>query len=126
MTTSNKGSIHPTAEIHPTAIIEGDVTIGAYSRVGAGTVLTGTITVGHHTLIHCNVAIRGRNTIGSYVHIYDRVNIEGGRPGGVGSVTCDEPDTSLIGDYCWVNHGATMHGSQLEEGAALCINACLD
>ena len=119
--------IDPRAEIHPTAILEGNVTIGAFTTVGAGTVITGKVTIGHHCNICCNVVIRGTNTIGNWVHIYDLVNIEGGRPGNhAGSSTAVDPDRSIIGDWCWINHGATMHGSQLEEGAAVLINACLD
>ena len=120
-------NIDPTAEVHQTAILEGDVTIGAFTTVGAGTVITGRVTIGHHCIIACNVVIRGRNTIGNWVHIYDLVNIEGGRPGRyLGGVVDEEPDQSIIGDRCWINHGATMHGSQLADDAVLDINACLD
>ena len=121
------GKIDPTADIHPSAIIEGNVTIGAFTKIGAGAVITGNVTIGHHTLIQCNTVIRGTNTIGDYVHIYDLVCIEGGRPGQhKGGVTSEEPDHSIIGNECWINHGATMHGSQLADGAALDLNACLD
>ena len=120
-------NIDPTAEIHPSAIIEGEVTIGAFSTVGAGTVITGRITIGHHCNICCNVVLRGPIIIGNWVHIYDLVNIECGRPGNnAGGVTSVEPDHSIIGDWCWINHGATMHGSQLGEGSAVLINASLD
>ena len=72
--------IDPTADVHPTVILEGTIKIGAFTKVDAGTVITGQVTIGHHTLIRCNVVIRGRNTIGNYTHIYDSVCIEGGRP----------------------------------------------
>jgi carbonic anhydrase/acetyltransferase-like protein (isoleucine patch superfamily) len=118
--------IHPTAEIHPTVLLEGKVTVGPYTKIDSGTIITGDVTIGHHTLIRCNVVIRGRNTIGSYTHIYDSVCIEGGRPAQVGSSTAQVPDRSIIGDDCWINHGATMHGTQLEDGAAVGLNACCD
>jgi len=127
MTRERRIEIHPTADVHPSVILEGNVRIGAFTYVGPGTVIIGNVTIGHHTLIQCNVVIRGTNTIGNYVHIYDLVCIEGGRPGGhLGGVTSQEPDRSIIGDYVWINHGATMHGSQLAEGAVLDLNACLD
>jgi carbonic anhydrase/acetyltransferase-like protein (isoleucine patch superfamily) len=85
-------------------------------------VLSGRITVGSHTRIQIGVVIRGTNTIGSYVNIYDLVNIEGGRPKGYH----DSDDRSIISGYGWVNHGATMHGSQIGRGAAVGINAALD
>ena len=119
-------NVHETADVHPSVILEGTVTIGAYSKVGAGTVITGNVTVGHHTLVQCNVVIRGRNTIGNYVHIYDSVCIEGGRPAKVGSSQAEVADRSIIGDDCWVNHRATMHGTQMSDGSAVGLNACCD
>ena len=118
--------VHPTAWVHPTVLLEGNVTIGAYTKVDAGTVITGNVTIGHHSLVRCNVVIRGRNRIGNYVHIYDSVCIEGGRPALVGSSIAEEPDQSIIGDDCWVNHGATMHGTQMAPRSAVCLNACCD
>ncbi len=126
MVKENSGiNIHPTAEIHPTALLEGDITIGEFTTVGAGTVISGNVTIGHHTLIHCNAVIRGRNRIGNYVHIYDSVLIERGRPAEASS-SAEVPDQSIIGDYCWINHGATLHGTQVSEGGAIHLNACCD
>ncbi len=118
--------IHPTADIHPSVILEGNITVGPYTKIDAGTIITGNVTIGHHTLIRCNVTIRGTNKIGSYTHIYDNVNIEGGRPAKVGSSRAQVPDRSIIGDGCWINHGATMHGTQIGDGAAVGLNACCD
>ena len=123
MTKENGGiKIHPTAEIHPTVLLEGNVTIGEFTKIESGTIISGDVTIGHHTFIRCNVVIRGRNTIGNYVHIYDNVCIERGRPPEAAEV----PDQSIIGDYCWVNHGATMHGTQIADGGAVGLNACCD
>jgi len=123
----SKLNIDPTAQIHASVILEGNITVGAFTRIGAGTVITGNITIGHHCIVACNVVIRGTNTIGDWVHIYDQVLIEGGRPGAfTGGVTSEAPDCSIIGNGCWLNHGATMHGSQLGDGAVLDLNACLD
>ena len=124
----NKGphNIDPTADIHPSVILEGRVTVGAYTKIGAGTVITGNVTIGHHSLVQCNVTIRGTNTIGNYVHIYDNVCIEGGRPAKIGSSTAEVPDESIIGDHCWINHGATMHGTQMADRSAVNLNACCD
>lgn len=127
-TAQNQGPhpIHPTADVHPSVILEGKVTVGPYTKIDAGTIITGDVTIGHHTLIRCNVTIRGRNVIGNYTHIYDNVNIEGGRPAQVGSSTAEVPDRSIIGDHCWINHGATMHGTQIDDGGAVGLNACCD
>lgn len=119
-------NIDETAEIHPSVIMEGNITIGAFTKVDAGTVLMGDIEIGHHSLIRCNVVIRGPNRIGNFTHIYDNVLIEGGRPGKVGGVLCDEADQSIIGDECWINHGAVMHGAQIGNRSGVGLNACLD
>ena len=119
-------NIDPTADIHPSVILEGKVTVGPYTKIDAGTIITGNVTIGHHTLIRCNVTIRGTNKIGNYTHIYDNVCIEGGRPAKVGSSRAEVPDRSIIGDGCWINHGATMHGTQVGNGGAIGLNACCD
>jgi carbonic anhydrase/acetyltransferase-like protein (isoleucine patch superfamily) len=119
-------NIHPTADVHPSVILQGRITVGPYTKIDIGTIITGNVTIGHHTLIRCNVTIRGTNKIGNYTHIYDNVNIEGGRPAKVGSSRAQVPDRSVIGDGCWINHGATMHGTQVADGGALGLNACCD
>jgi carbonic anhydrase/acetyltransferase-like protein (isoleucine patch superfamily) len=119
-------NVHPTAEIHPTVLLAGNVTVGAFTKIDSGTIIAGNVTIGHHTLIRCHVVIRGRNTIGNYTHIYDSVCIEGGRPAQVGSTTAEVADRSIIGDDCWINHGATMHGTQMGDGSAVGLNACCD
>ena len=121
--------IDETADIHPSAILEGNITIGAFTKIGAGVVMSGEVTIGHHTLVQCNTVIRGRNAIGNaagrrWVHIYDQVCIEGGRPGNhAGGATCEEADRSIIGDECWLNHGAIMHGSRIDDGGVLDLAA---
>jgi predicted DNA-binding protein with PD1-like motif/carbonic anhydrase/acetyltransferase-like protein (isoleucine patch superfamily) len=119
-------NIHPTARVHPTAILEGRVTVGACSKIFAGAVITGDVTIGHHTMVHCNATLRGTMRIGNLTHIYDNVNIEGGRPAGAGSSTAEVPDQAIIGDNCWVNHGAVMHGTQLADRSAVGLSACCD
>jgi carbonic anhydrase/acetyltransferase-like protein (isoleucine patch superfamily) len=120
-------NIDPTARIHPTVILEGRVTIGPYTVVDSGTILTGNITIGHHTLLRCNVTIRDRVKIGNYTHIYDNVNIEGGRPPKpVGGSLAEVADQAIIGDHCWINHGAIMHGTQIGDGGAVGLNTACD
>ncbi len=121
-------NIAPTAFVHPSVILEGQVSVGAYTTVGAGTILTGNIRIGHHTRLACNVTIRGLCTVGNYTHIYDNVNIEGGRHSlkPTGGVLNEVPDQAIIGDHCWVNHGAIMHGTQIADGGAVGLNTACD
>jgi len=137
--------IDSAAQIHESVILEGEIIVGQYvtieagvvlngiidigsfTKIMAGTVISGKVTVGHHCNIACNAVLRGTIVVGDWVHIYDLVLIEGGRPGNnAGGVTSEKPERSIIGNACWVNHGATMHGSRLEDGAVLDLNACLD
>lgn len=120
-------TIDPTAFVHPTVILEGTIHIGPYSYLDAGSILTGDVTVGHHSLIRCNVTIRGRVRIGNYTHIYDNVNIEGGRPAKpVGGSLAEVADQAIIGDHCWINHGAVMHGTQIADGGAVGLGTACD
>lgn len=123
---NDQHNVHPTADIHPSVILKGNDTVGAYTRIDAGTVLTGNITIGHHTLIRCKVTIRGNVQIGNYPHIYDNVCIEGGRQPKLWSTINEKRDQAIIGDYCWVNHGATMHGTQMADRSAVNLNTACD
>jgi carbonic anhydrase/acetyltransferase-like protein (isoleucine patch superfamily) len=54
--------IHPTATIAPSAVIEGDVRIGAHSHVSHGAILVGeggTIEVGEYVTVMENAVLRG-------------------------------------------------------------------
>ncbi|MGH2352745.1 MAG: gamma carbonic anhydrase family protein [Chloroflexota bacterium] len=118
--------IDPTAYIDPTAILQGNVRIGQWSKIEAGVVIAGSITIGDHTVIHCGTVLRGPIDIGNYVQIFDQCCIEGGRGPGVGTVESGSRDRSIIKDGAWINHGASMHGCQLGEHAAIGLNAALD
>lgn len=119
--------IDPTAFVHPTVILEGKVSVGPYAYIDAGSILTGNVSIGHHTLIRCNVTIRGRVKVGNYTHIYDNVNIEGGRPARpLGGSLAEVADQAIIGDHCWINHGAIMHGTQIADGGAVGLNTACD
>lgn len=118
-------NIDPTAVIHPSVILDGKITIGAFSVIGPGTILEGNIRIGHHTRVACNVTIRGPNKIGNFTQIYDNVNIEGGRGANVGTSGATG-DQSIIGDGCWINHGAVMHGTQVGDGGAVGLGAACD
>lgn len=52
-------TIHPTAQIHPTAIIEGDVTIGEGTRVLPFACIKGPCVIGARTIIGNNALVRG-------------------------------------------------------------------
>jgi UDP-N-acetylglucosamine acyltransferase len=120
MLKDNQIHIDKTATIHPSAIIEGKVTIGKYTYIGAGTIISGNnIVIGDYCRFFMNIVIRGAHlTIGNYVNIFDNANIESGRG--------EHIDKSEIGDYTWINHGSVMHGSNVEKYAVIGMNASLN
>jgi carbonic anhydrase/acetyltransferase-like protein (isoleucine patch superfamily) len=77
-------TVDPSAYVAPTAVLCGDVRIGAHARVLFGAVLTaedGTITVGERCVIMENALIRGRKqhptTIGDNVLIGPHAHVNG-------------------------------------------------
>lgn len=118
--------IHPTADIHPNVYFEGNITVGEFCQIDAGTIIMGDVTIGHHSVIRCNSTLRGTITIGNYVHIFDQVNIEGGRPGNIATTKNEVPDKAIIGDRCLIYHGTVMHGTQIGEGTVIGMRSCCD
>ena len=118
-------SIDETAYVHPSAILEGNITIGMWSSVGMGTTIHGDVTIGHHTLIRDRVHIRvGTCEIGNYVGIYDLAQIGGG--GRPWNGAPEGGHQSVIRDGAWINHGCVIHSSYISEYAAVGLNAVLD
>ena len=62
--------IHETAKIHPSAVIEGNVTIGANASVGPFTYISGNVTIGEGTEVMSHVVIKGDTTIGNGNRIF--------------------------------------------------------
>lgn len=82
--TGSSPAIHPTARIAPTAVISGDVTIGAHCSIGFGAVLTaesGPITLGENVIVMDTAVLRGVRhaplTIGSNVLVGPRAYLTG-------------------------------------------------
>ena len=118
-------NIAETADVHPTAQLLGNITIGEWTRVGPGTIIQGDVTIGHHTLIRSMVLIRvGRLEIGNYVGIYDLAQIGGGGKPWNGAP--EGGHQSVIKDGAWINHGCVVHSSYIDENAAVGLNAVLD
>lgn len=109
-------SIHPTAFVHPDAVVIGDVEIGAESSVWPTAVLrgdSGRIVVGAQTsvqdgsVIHCTS--RQDTVIGSRCVIGHRVHLEG----------CTIEDDSLVGSGAVVLHDAVVRAGGFVAAAAL-------
>ena len=107
--------IHPTASVASSAIVTGDVTIGAHSRVLHGAVLNGNL---------------GPVRIGSYVVVMEQALLRGRseHPLTVGDAVLVGPHTHLNGttveDEVFVATGVSMFpGSRAGRGSELRINS---
>ena len=115
--------IDKTADIHPNAYFEGNITIGRYVRIEAGVILSGDISIGDYTVIRANSALRKNVTVGKNVQIFEQVLIEVGRP----DQYCENPpDRALISDNCMIGPGSVMHGPKLGEGTIIGMKCALD
>lgn len=110
--------IHPDAVVAPTAIISGDVTIGADTQVLHGAVITaegGPITLGRSVIVMENALVRASAT--NAVHIGDHTLV-GPMASVSGAVVGDEVflatgtrvfNGARIGDRCEVRINAVVH-----------------
>ena len=113
----NRPVIHPTAKIHQSVIIDGNVEIGADTFVGPGTVITATsgrISIGSKTVVMENAIIRSSKhfdcLIGDHVLIGPKACITG----------------ATIENACFIATNSTIfHGSHLQSGTVLAVNGII-
>lgn len=107
--------IHPTAVIAPSAVISGDVTIGAHSQVLHGAVITaegGAITMGDSVIVMENALIRASAT--DPVHIGDHVLV-----GPMASIS-----GATVADEVFLATGTRVfNGARIGERSEVRINA---
>lgn len=108
-------TIHPTAFIHPDAVIIGDVRIGAQSSVWPGAVLRGdiaSITIGERTSIQDNCVIHTTppypTVVGNDCVVGHIVHLEG----------CTIGNGVLVG-----NASMVLHNVHVGDGATIAANA---
>jgi carbonic anhydrase/acetyltransferase-like protein (isoleucine patch superfamily) len=120
-------NVDPKADIHPTAVLIGNVTVGAHTRIGPKVVIQGDVTIGHHVNILGQAVIQaGKLTIGNYVKIDYGSRIVAGRPAAPGITANTAADQMYIRDNCWVGMNATLRGARMEEGSAVGMRAVAD
>ena len=108
-------TIHASAYVSPAAVVSGDVTVGAGSRILHGAVLSaedGPVRIGENVVVMENALVRGRlahpATVGDSVLIGPHAHVNG----------------STVESGCFVATGASLFpGSTLGEGAEVRINA---
>lgn len=118
-------------DVHPTAVIEGDVEMGTGNVVGPYSVLVGPLTlrddneIGPHAVIGTHgdeIWQRRHDTTGKRVKIGSRCTIRE-------HVTVHKPvygDLTLLGDDVYLMHGAYIaHDARLGDGAILAQNTAI-
>lgn len=109
--------IHPSARIMKGVIMDGNVSIGENTYVGAGAIISsngGSISIGSNTVIMENAIIRASPkfdcSIGNHVLIGPKACITG----------------ATIQDCCFIATNATIfHGSELSGGTVLAVNSII-
>jgi NDP-sugar pyrophosphorylase family protein len=69
-----QSTIH--GDIHPSAVVEGNVELGTGSRILPGVYIEGNVIIGDHCKIGPNCYIRGATSIGDHCHIGQAVEIK--------------------------------------------------
>lgn len=123
--------IHPTAVVAPTAVISGDVSIGADSQVLHGAVITaegGAITIGESVIVMENALIRSTTAnsvrIGNNTLVGPMASVSGAS---IGAEVFLATGTRIfngarIGDRCEVRINSVVHlRTQLAEGTVVPI-----
>ena len=109
------GHIDPTAWVAPTAVVSGDVSLGAHSRVMSGAVVTGElgpVVIGSHVVVMEHALVRGRQQhpdpdgvlVGPHTHL----------------------NGTVVEDEVFIATGVSMFpGSKAGAGSELRINSVL-
>lgn len=118
-------------EIHPTAVVDGDVTLGSGNRVGPFAVLHGPLELGDDNEIgaHAVIGVRGDE-------LRDRRYDASGKRIRIGSrciirehATVHKPcygEETVVGDDVYVMHGGYVaHDTRLGDGAVLAQNTAI-
>ncbi|RME20565.1 MAG: gamma carbonic anhydrase family protein [Deltaproteobacteria bacterium] len=92
--------IHPQAYVHPSAVVIGDVALGAGTSVWPGSVLRGD---------------QGRIEVGAETSLQDGVIAHATRG----------TSTTTVGDRCVVGHRAVLHGCTVEDDVLVGMGAIL-
>src|SRR6187551_2075364 len=95
--------------IHPTAIVEGNIIMGQGNVIGPHVVIRGNITIGHHNLIDTGVVIENNVTIGHHNHMYAYSSIGAlGEMGSKGDRLVEEGRV-IIGDEVTIREFVCIH-----------------
>ncbi|MGV2989051.1 acyl-ACP--UDP-N-acetylglucosamine O-acyltransferase [Vibrio sp. E150_011] len=120
--------IHETAKIHPSAVIEGNVSIGANSTVGPFTYISGDVTIGANNEIMSHVVIKGNTILGDDNRVFPQAIIgeenQDKKYGGEDTRVI-VGNRNVIRESVQIHRGTTQDKTQTVVGDdnLLCVNA---
>ena len=105
--------IHPTAQIHPTSIVEEGAKIGENVVIGPFCIIGENVEIGKGTVLHSHVVVKGVTKIGEDNQIFQFSSI--------GEVNQDlkyhgEPTKTIIGDRNRIREHVTIHRGTVQGG----------
>lgn len=99
-------SIHPSAVIHRTAIVEDGATIGEQTRIGPWAYIDQEVTIGAHCVIGPRVTILRYTKLGSHCEVHNGA-VLGDTPQDVAFK--NQPSYVQIGNHCIIREFVTIH-----------------
>lgn len=114
---SSAPRIHPEASVHPSAVIEGDVEIGAGTKVGPWCMLLGTVgpvRIGTGCTLIAHATVNGPITVGDGNVLYPQVSL-GFAPQDLGFPPDRPGPGCVIGNRNVFREGATVHRGKTSE-----------
>ena len=113
---------HPTATVHPTAILDGDIELGEAVDIGPWCVLRGRIQIGAHTRLLGHNHLEGPLELGAGNVLYPGAHL-GFSPQSL-KYDHDAPGCGLVvGDRNVLREGVTVHRAMTDEGPTTIGNA---
>ena len=109
--------VHPDATVHPRAIVEGDVEVGAGTTIGPGCIVLGTVgpvRIGPKCTLIAHAMVNGPITIGESNVLYPNVCL-GFAPQDLGFDPSAPGPGCVIGDRNVFREGATVHRGKTSE-----------
>ena len=109
--------VHPDATVHPSAIVEGDVEVGAGTTIGPGCIVLGTVgpvRIGPKCTLIAHAMVNGPITIGESNVLYPNVCL-GFAPQDLGFDPSAPGPGCVIGDRNVFREGATVHRGKTSE-----------
>ena len=111
--------IAPDAYVHPTAVLNGKITVKSNAVVDAGSILSGEITIGEDARVAINAVIKGAVSVGEKTNILGHAVVDASSFYHADVKMAGAMEAITIGSGCFIDQGAVIRGSSLEDGVIM-------